>query len=135
MFSSHTDLWSTPQDFFDKLNKEFDFTLDPCATPLNAKCKKYYTIQENGLLQNWGGEIVFCNPPYGRHIADWVKKCYAESLKPNTQIVMLIPARTDTSYFHEYIYHRAKEIRFVRGRLKFGESKNAAPFPSMVVIF
>ena len=135
MFSSHTDLWSTPQDFFDNLNKEFDFTLDPCATPQNAKCKKYYTIQEDGLLQNWGGEIVFCNPPYGRHIADWVKKCYTESLKPNTQVVMLIPARTDTSYFHEYIYHRAKEIRFVRGRLKFGESKNAAPFPSMVVIF
>lgn len=135
MFSSRTDLWSTPQDFFDNLNKEFDFTLDPCATPLNAKCKKYYTIQEDGLLQNWGGEIVFCNPPYGRYIADWVKKCYTESLKPNTQVVMLIPARTDTSYFHEYIYHRAKEIRFLRGRLKFGDCKNAAPFPSMVVIF
>ena len=70
MFSSHTDLWSTPQDFFDNLNKEFDFTLDPCATPQNAKCKKYYTIQEDGLLQNWGGEIVISNPPYGMHIED-----------------------------------------------------------------
>ena len=135
MFSSKTDEWSTPQDFFDELNKEFDFTLDPCATPENAKCEKYYTKEDDGLKQDWSGETVFCNPPYGRAIKNWVKKCYEESKKPNTTVVMLIPARTDTSYFHDYIYHKAKEIRFIRGRLKFGNAKNSAPFPSMVVIF
>ena len=135
MFSSKTDEWSTPQDFFDELNKEFNFTLDPCATPENAKCEKYYTKEDDGLKQDWSGETVFCNPPYGRGIKDWVKKCYEESKKPNTTVVMLIPARTDTSYFHDYIYHKAKEIRFIRGRLKFGNAKNSAPFPSMVVIF
>ena len=135
MFSSTTNEWETPQDFFDKLNEEFHFTLDPCATPQNAKCKKYYTVKEDGLKQDWQGETVFCNPPYGRAIKDWVRKCYEESKKPNTIVVMLIPARTDTTYFHDYIYHKAKEIRFVRGRLKFGNSKNSAPFPSMVVVF
>jgi phage N-6-adenine-methyltransferase len=135
MFSSETDLWATPQNFFDELDKEFHFTLDPCATPENAKCKKYYTVKEDGLKQDWQGETVFCNPPYGKAIKNWVKKCYEESRKPNTKVVMLIPARTDTKYFHEYIYKKAKEIRFVKGRLKFGCSKNSAPFPSMVVIF
>lgn len=135
MFSSKTSEWETPQDFFDKLNEEFNFTLDPCATPQNAKCKKFYTIKEDGLKQNWQGETVFCNPPYGRAIKDWVRKCYEESKKPNTIVVMLIPARTDTTYFHDYIYKKARDIRFVKGRLKFGNSKNSAPFPSMVVVF
>lgn len=135
MFSSATDQWATPQAFFDELNKEFGFTLDPCALPSNAKCTKYYTPTDNGLLQDWGGEIVFCNPPYGRAIYDWVRKCSEEASKPNTTVVALIPARTDTRYFHEFIYHQAKEIRFVKGRLKFGDAKSAAPFPSMVVIF
>ena len=134
MFSSKTDLWSTPNDFFDKLNDEFQFTLDPCSTHENAKCYKHFTEEENGLLQDWGNEVVFCNPPYGRQIKDWVKKAYEESQKDNTTVVMLIPARTDTIYFHEYIYHKA-EIRFIKGRLKFGDAKNSAPFPSMVVIF
>ena len=134
MFSSKTDLWSTPNDFFDKLNDEFHFTLDPCSTHENAKCYKHFTEDENGLLQDWGNEVVFCNPPYGRQIKDWVKKSYEESQKGNTTVVMLIPARTDTIYFHEYIYHKA-EIRFIKGRLKFGNAKNSAPFPSMVVIF
>ena len=135
MFSSKTDLWATPQTFFNELNKEFNFTLDPCATSDNAKCEKYFTKEIDGLTQNWGGETVFCNPPYGRAIKDWAKKCYEESMKPNTTVVMLIPARTDTSYFHDYIYRNAKEIRFIRGRLKFGDSKNSAPFPSMIVVF
>ena len=135
MFSSKSDLWSTPQDFFDELNEEFNFTLDPCATKDNAKCSKYFTIKEDGLKQDWQGHTVFCNPPYGRKIKYWVKKCYEESRKSNTTVVMLIPARTDTSYFHDYIYHKAKEIRFIRGRLKFGNAKNSAPFPSMVVVF
>ena len=134
MFSSKTDLWSTPWDFFEKLNDEFHFTLDPCSTHENAKCYKHFTLEEDGLLQDWGNEVVFCNPPYGRQIKDWVKKAYDESQKDNTTVVMLIPARTDTIYFHEYIYHKA-EIRFIKGRLKFGDAKNSAPFPSMVVIF
>ena len=134
MFSSKTDLWSTPNDFFDKLNDEFHFTLDPCSTHENAKCYKHFTEEENGLLQDWGNEVVFCNPPYGRQIKYWVKKAYEESQKDNTKVVMLIPARTDTIYFHEYIYHKA-EIRFIKGRLKFGNAKNSAPFPSMVAIF
>lgn len=135
LFSSNTDQWATPQAFFDKLDAEFHFNLDPCATPENAKCKRFFTIEDDGLRQNWGGARVFCNPPYGREISKWVRKCYEESLKPDTLVVMLIPARTDTSYFHDYIYHKAKEIRFIRGRLHFNESKQGAPFPSMVVIY
>lgn len=129
LFSSATDLWETPQDFFNELNKEFDFETDVCALPENAKCKNYYTPEENGLAQEWGG-ICWCNPPYGRKIGEWVKKA-SES---NAFTVMLLPARTDTKWFHEYIYGKA-EIRFIKGRLKFGNSKNSAPFPSMIVIF
>lgn len=135
LFSSKTDKWATPQTFFDELNREFDFNLDPCADETNHKCEKYFTEEENGLLQDWGGGCrVFCNPPYGSSIKDWVAKCYHEGHKEETLVVLLIPARTDTTYFHDYIEHRA-EIRFVRGRLKFGDSKTGAPFPSMVVIF
>jgi len=134
MFSSKTDQWSTPQDFYDKLNNEFHFTLDPCADEYNHKCEKYYTEKDDGLKQDWNGERVFVNPPYGRAIKNWVQKSYEESRNDNTTVVMLIPARTDTKYFHKYIYHKA-EIRFIEGRLKFGDSKNAAPFPSMVVVF
>lgn len=134
LFSSKTDKWATPQTFFDELNREFDFNLDPCADETNHKCEKYFTEEENGLLQDWGGRRVFCNPPYGSSIKDWVAKCYHEGHKEETLVVLLIPARTDTTYFHDYIEHRA-EIRFVRGRLKFGDSKTGAPFPSMVVIF
>lgn len=126
--------WETPQDFFDELNKEFGFDLDPCATLETAKCDKYFTEKDDGLAQDWGGYTVFCNPPYGREISKWVEKCHNEAQKPNTTVVMLIPSRTDTKYFHEWIYHKA-EIRFIKGRLKFGDAKNSAPFPSMVVIF
>lgn len=135
LFSSVTDLWATPQAFFFGLDMEFGFTLDPCALPTNAKCKKFYTPDDDGLSKSWEGEVVFCNPPYGRVIYDWVQKCSEESRKPNTIVVALLPARTDTRYFHEFIYGKAKEIRFVKGRLKFGNSKNSAPFPSMVVVF
>lgn len=131
MFSSNTDLCSTPKDFFDKLDQEFHFTLDPCATSDNAKCEKYYTKEQDGLQQEWRG-TVFCNPPYGRELPKWIKKCHDEST--HSTVVMLIPARTDTKAFHDYIYGQS-EIRFVRGRLKFGNSKNSAPFPSMVVVF
>lgn len=135
MFSSKTDQWATPQDFFDKLNKEFGFTLDPCADETNHKCEKYFTEQDNGLLQDWTNETVFCNPPYGRETQHWVKKCFSEVYSGGCPCaVMLIPARTDTQWFHKYIYKKA-EIRFIKGRLKFGNSNNSAPFPSMVVVF
>lgn len=135
MFSSKTDKWSTPQSFFDELNKEFHFTLDPCADCTNHKCDKYFTKEQDGLIQDWGGETVFCNPPYGnKETGIWTKKCYEESLKPNATVVLLIPARTDRKSFHDYIYGKV-EIRFIKGRLKFGDGKNPAPFPSMIVIF
>jgi phage N-6-adenine-methyltransferase len=132
-FLSKTNEWTTPQDLFNKLNEEFNFTLDPCATKESAKCDKFYTKEDDGLLKDWTGERVFCNPPYGREIGKWVKKCSEEDVDI---AVMLIPARTDTKYFHEHIYQQKNvEIRFLKGRLKFGESKNSAPFPSMIVIY
>lgn len=132
LFSSKTDLWETPKDFFEKLNNEFNFELDVCALPQNAKCKKYFTPEMDGLKQRWKG-VCWMNPPYGRKIGIWIKKAYEESLKGST-IVCLLPSRTDTKWFHEYIYNKA-EIRFVKGRLRFGSSKENAPFPNMVVIF
>lgn len=134
LFSSNTNEWATPIKFFEELNKEFNFTLDPCANSQNHKCKKFYTIEDNGLIQDWKGEVVFCNPPYGKELPLWVKKCYEEHKKNNITVVMLIPARTDTRYFHDYIYNQS-EIRFVKGRLKFNDCKQSAPFPSMVVIY
>lgn len=134
MFSSATDNWATPQDFFDELNAEFHFDLDVCADEISHKCDKYYTKEQDGLKMPWKG-IVWCNPPYGREIGKWVRKALFASVGGAT-VVMLIPARTDTKWFHDYIYKRDNvEIRFVRGRLKFGNSKNSAPFPSMVVVF
>ena len=132
--SSKTDNWATPQDFFDNLNEEFHFTLDPCANEEKHKCNLFYTKEQDGLTKDWGGHVVFCNPPYGKEIADWVRYSYEQSQKPNTTVVMLIPARTDTRYFHDYIYGKA-EIRFIKGRLKFGDATTAAPFPSMVVVY
>ena len=128
MFSSNSDLWSTPQSFFDDLNKEFGFETDVCALPENAKCKTFYTPTEDGLSQEWTG-ICWCNPPYGREIGRWVKKA-SES---NATVVCLVPARTDTAWWHDYAMKA--EIRFIRGRLKVGNSKNSAPFPSAVLIF
>lgn len=134
MFMSKSNEWATPQDFFDELNKEFNFNLDPCSDDTNYKCEKHYTQADDGLSQDWGGYRVFCNPPYGQEISKWVEKAFREGHKDNTIVVMLIPARTDTKYFHDYILHRS-EVRFIKGRLKFGNGKNSAPFPSMVVIF
>lgn len=133
-FSSTTPEWATPQAIFDELDAEFDFTLDPCATKENAKCTKFYTQEDDGLSKSWDGERVFCNPPYGTVIPKWVQKASEARVG---LVVMLIPARTDTKYFHDYIYGKA-EIRFVRGRIKFEGAQvgsGAAPFPSMIVIF
>lgn len=133
LFSSGNDEWPTPKALFDSLDSEFHFTLDPCATDDNHKCQKYYTKETNGLSKSWAGERVFCNPPYSE-IAKWVEKSFYESRNDNTLIVLLIPARTDTKYFHDYILYRS-EIRFIKGRVKFGEAKFNAPFPSMIVVF
>lgn len=129
LFSSKSENWETPTQFFQALDAEFHFDLDVCALPENAKCSRYYTPEDDGLSQPWNG-TVWCNPPYGRSISAWVKKA-SES---ETTVVMLLPARTETKWFHEYIYGKAS-VRFIKGRLKFGGSKNNAPFPIMVVIF
>lgn len=126
--------WGTPQKLFDELDKHYHFTLDPCATAENAKCKKYFTKEQDGLLQVWGGcEVVFCNPPYGRGIEKWVKKCF-DHWKNGGTAVMLIPARTDTRWFHDYIYNRAT-VYFLKGRIIFEGAVHNAPFPSMIVVF
>lgn len=98
-FSSLTDLWSTPQAFYDGLDAEFHFTLDPCATEDNHKCAKFYTETDDGLAQDWSGERVFMNPPYGRVIGHWVKK----AMDSNALVVCLVPARTDTRWWHDYV--------------------------------
>lgn len=134
MFSSKTELWETPKDLFDELDHEFHFTVDVCALPENAKCRTFYTPEVDGLSKKWAG-TAWCNPPYGRTVGEWVKKAHEEQKNGNT-VVMLLPARTDTKWFHEYIYKQdGVEIRFIKGRLKFGGAKNPAPFPSMIVIF
>ena len=143
--STGKDDWGTPQAIYDNLNNEFGFTLDVCADENNYKHENYYTAAVDGLKMNWGGQIVFCNPPYSKKTktkpgqADWIKKCFEESSKNGAIAVMLIPSRTDTEAFHNYILGKAKEIRFIKGRLKFEidrqQSKEAAPFPSMIVIF
>ena len=129
--SSQTVEWPTDQAFFDQLDREFHFTVDVAATAENAKCERFYTVVEDGLLQDWTGERVWCNPPYGRRIRDWVyKAATSEALS-----VLLLPARTDVAWFHDYVLGGGGEVRFVRGRLRFGGSKNNAPFPNMIVIF
>ena len=133
MFSSKSDEWETPQHIFDELDSEFGFDLDVCANESNHKCENYYSIEQDGLSQDWAGHRVFCNPPYS-NIAELVEKAFYETKNKNTLVVLLIPSRTDTKYFQNYIYNRS-EIRFIKGRLKFGNSKNSAPFPSMIVIF
>ena len=133
MFSSKTDEWATPQDTFDELNKEFKFTLDVCATKDNTKCPVYYTLNDDGLSKDWNG-VCWMNPPYS-DIKKWTRKAYEESLKGVTTVA-LVPSRTDTKWFWDYCYQKPNvEIRFIKGRLKFGDSKNSAPFPSMIVIF
>ena len=129
MFTSKTDQWATPQDFFDKLNEEFGFTLDVCALPENAKCSAYFSPEIDGLKQDWLG-VCWCNPPYGRGIGEWIKK----ASQSEATVVCLVPARTDTAWWHDYAM-KADDIRFIRGRLKFGGSKNSAPFPSAVLVY
>jgi len=132
MFSSATAVWETPQATFDALAAEFGgFGLDVCALPENAKCARYYTPEQDGLAQDWRGRC-WMNPPYGRTIGLWVRKAY-ESAQAGALVVCLLPARTDTAWWHDYAMRG--EVRFLRGRLRFGGAKNSAPFPSAVVIF
>lgn len=132
LFSSSKSEWETPKALFDELDSEFGFTLDPCATVENAKCEKFYTKADDGLKQDWSDEVVFMNPPYGREIYRWMGKAYRESLKGAT-VVCLVPSRTDTKWWHDWAKRGA--VRFIKGRLKFGNAKNSAPFPSAIVIF
>ncbi len=125
--------WETPQDLFDELNAEFDFTLDPCASHSNAKCEKYYTIEDDGLSQSWAKERVFMNPPYGREITTWLEKTLYEIENGCLLVVGLLPARTDTKWFHNHVLNKA-EVRFLKGRLKFSNT-GTATFPSIIVIW
>jgi len=131
------DAWETPDYFFNLLNQEFNFTLDAAASKSNTKCEKFFDKKRNGLLQNWDGETVFVNPPFG-NIEEWVQKCFEEGKKENTIVVLILPSRTDTSYWHEFIM-KASEIRFCKGRVNFwrnGHStKNGSTFPLAIVVF
>jgi phage N-6-adenine-methyltransferase len=129
--SSNSDRWETPQKLFDELNQKYNFELDVCALPENAKCENYFTPEVDGLKQDWTG-VCWMNPPYGREIGKWMKKAL-ESSRNGAIVVCLVPARTDTAWWHDYAMKG--EIEFIRGRLKFGNSKNSAPFPSAIVVF
>ncbi len=137
MFSSDSVEWGTPQELFDELDSVYHFTLDVCASRSNAKCERYFDKEANGLRQSWKGETCFMNPPYGKEIVDWVRKAYQESAAGAT-VVCLLPARTDTRWFHDYVYGKAR-IHFIKGRLKFTNQHSAAaesaPFPSMIAIY
>lgn len=131
-FSSATEMWETPQDFFDLWSSRVGgFDLDVCATADNSKCLKFFDKQINGLNQDWFGKC-WMNPPYGREIGKWMSKALAES-KKGAMVVCLVPSRTDTKWWHDYAMNG--QITFIKGRLKFGNVKNSAPFPSAVVIF
>jgi phage N-6-adenine-methyltransferase len=132
MFSSSCEDWETPQEFFDTVNAKFHFTLDVCATPANAKCTRYFTKKDDSLSRCWEG-ICWMNPPYGREIGKWVRKAYESALNGAT-VVCLLPARTDTAWWHDYVLPYTSGFSFIRGRLRFS-GKGPAPFPSAVVIF
>ncbi len=136
VFSANTDEWGTPQSLFDALNEEFAFDLDPCASRANHKCELYWTREDDGLSKNWAWLTAFVNPPYGREIEEWVYKAWMESRR-NATVVCLLPARTDTGWWHRYCM-RSSEIRFVEGRVQFVGSDHLghnAPFPSAIVVF
>lgn len=131
-FSSETEEWPTPQWLFDSLNREFGFTVDVCSTVENAKCERYFTRADNGLLMPWVGEVCWMNPPYGSEIGQWMAKAFGAARDEGATVVCLVPSRTDTEWWHRYAMKH--EIRFLKGRLKFGNAENPAPFPSAVVV-
>lgn len=126
--------WGTPKKLFDYLNNIYKFDLDPCSDGTNNLCDDYFTEEDDGLLQDWGGRNVFMNPPYNRETGKWIEKAYKESLK-GAVVVCLIPCRPDASYWHKWIFPYARSIFFIQGRLHFGESKQTAPFPSAIIVF
>jgi phage N-6-adenine-methyltransferase len=130
-FGSATDEWATPPDIYAQLHAEFGFDLDVCSTHENAKCHRHFTQAENGLEQEWTG-TVWMNPPYGKHIGEWMERAYTASLNGAT-VVCLVPARTDTRWWHDFAMKG--DVRFIKGRLTFGAAANPAPFPSAVVVF
>jgi len=133
MFSKKSDEWATPQEFYDKLNEIFGFTLDPCATHENHKCDKYFTMEDDGLAQSWSGETSFVNNPYSAN-KQWSQKCVEEGLKEDTLVAMLLPARVETRFFQDLLFPNSRYVLFVKRRLKFGGHKNSAPFPSALCI-
>ncbi|MDW5563931.1 MAG: DNA N-6-adenine-methyltransferase [Methanomassiliicoccus sp.] len=137
MTSSKTPEWGTPWSLFWRLDEEFSLNLDVCATPLNAKCSRYFTREDDGLAKEWAGRC-WMNPPYGREIIKWIRKAYESSLKEAEIVVCLLPARVDTEWFHEWVWGKA-EVRFLRGRVRFidesGRQADPALFPSMVAIY
>lgn len=134
LWSSNKSDWETPQSLFDLLDSEFHFDLDLAASSSNSKCLSFFSLSDDALLQDWSGHVCWCNPPYSRRLGQWIEKAYLESCKPNTTIVMLVPSRTDTLWFHKFCLPYA-EIRFLRGRLRFGSSSSPAPFGSMILVF
>lgn len=134
MTSSKDMTWATPQKWFDYLDLEFGFTLDPCCWPETAKCKKFFTPETDGLAQSWADERVFMNPPYGRHIGAWMKKAYESARDDGALVVCFVPARVDTDWWHRYAA-KATDIRFPKGRVTFVGAQSAAPFPVAIVIF
>jgi phage N-6-adenine-methyltransferase len=133
LYSSASEEWPTPRRFFARLDRQYHFTLDPCATPDNAVCALYFTKEQDGLAQDWGSHRVFCNPPYGKQIGRWVRKCF-EASQAGARVVLFVPARTDTRWFHDWVHGKAK-VTFVRGRVRFGNADTCAPFPSMLAIY
>jgi phage N-6-adenine-methyltransferase len=130
--SSETDSWATPIDLFERLDQVWHFDLDVCADPFNAKCDRFFTRADDGLAQTWAPAVCWMNPPYGREIKHWMRKAHDESLKGAT-VVCLVPSRTDTRWWHDYAMRG--RIEFIKGRLRFGDAKNSAPFPSAIVVF
>ena len=133
MRSSLSNEWTTPRDLFEELDEEFHFDLDVASTHENALCNDHYTAEDNGLEQPWEDRHVWCNPPYGREIGAWVRK--AAETGGGGLVVCLLPARTDPKWWQDWVANKATEVRFIRGRLKFGNSDSSAPFPSAVVVY
>lgn len=130
--------WETPRSLFEAVDQIYRFDLDPASSDKNALCELHYTVEDDGLSKDWGGHRVFCNPPYGRQIGKWIEKAAKEGMKPNTIVVVLCPARTDTAYWHDWVVPYASEISFLRGRVKYqldGKELNSSPFPSCLIRF
>jgi len=132
LFTSRSATWETPDAAYSELDAEYGFTIDVCAEPHTSKCKRYYTKEDDALGRSWAGEVCWMNPPYGRQIGRWVRKAYEES-QGGATVVCLIPSRTDTAWWHDYVMRG--EVYVIRGRLRFGDATNGAPFPSAVVVF